>query len=116
RFRGPGGQGPQWPFGEGDPHDEGNPLERFFGPGPRQKQTPQRSLGSGFVIESDGYILTNNHVVENADEIIVRLDNEQEKKATLVGKDAKTDIALLKIDGVSGLTAVALGDSDALRV
>ena len=120
RFRGPGqGQpGPQWPFGEGDPRDFTEPFERFFGPGPhqRQQQQPQRSLGSGFVIDGEGYILTNNHVVENADEVIVRLDNEQEHKATVVGKDPKTDLALLKIDGVSGLTAVPLGDSDKLRV
>ncbi|MCC6763699.1 MAG: DegQ family serine endoprotease [Deltaproteobacteria bacterium] len=116
RFRGPGQPGPQWPFGEGDPRDFTEPFERFFGPGPRQRQQPQRSLGSGFVIDPEGYILTNNHVVENADEIVVRLDNEQEHKATLVGKDPKTDLALLKIDGVSGLTAVTLGDSDTLRV
>ncbi len=117
RFRGPGGQpGPQWPFGEGDPRDFTEPFERFFGPGPRQRQQPQRSLGSGFVIDAEGYILTNNHVVENADEIVIRLDNEQEHKATMVGKDPKTDLALLKIDGVSGLTAVPLGDSDTLRV
>lgn len=117
RFRGPGQPGPQWPFGENDPRDFSEPFERFFGPGPRQRQQPpQRSLGSGFVIDPAGYILTNNHVVENADEIVVRLDNEQEHKATLVGKDPKTDLALLKIEGVSGLTAVPLGDSDKLRV
>src|SRR5262245_51034381 len=116
RFRGPGHEGPQWPFGEGDPRDFTEPFERFFGPGPKQRQLPQRSLGSGFVIDTEGYILTNNHVVENADEIVVRLDNEQEHKATLVGKDSKTDLALLKIDGAKGLTAVALGDSDTLRV
>jgi serine protease Do len=115
-FRGPGQQGPQWPFGDGEPRDFTEPFERFFGPGPKQRQAPQRSLGSGFVIDTEGYILTNNHVVENAEEIVVRLDNEQEHKATLVGKDPKTDLALLKIDGVTGLTAVPLGDSDTLRV
>lgn len=116
RFRGPGQQSPQWPFGEGEPKDFTEPFERFFGPGPKQRQQPQRSLGSGFVIDPEGYILTNNHVVENAEEIVVRLDNEQEHKATLVGKDPKTDLALLKIEGVTGLTAVPLGDSDTLRV
>jgi serine protease Do len=115
-FRGPGQPGPQWPFGEGEPKDFTEPFERFFGPGPRQHQQPQRSLGSGFVIDPEGYILTNNHVVENADEIVVRLDNEQELKATLVGKDPKTDLALLKIEGATGLTAVPFGDSDTLRV
>jgi len=121
RFHGPGGgggqgQGPQWPFGEGDPRDLPEPFDRFFGPKQHQAPQAQRSLGSGFIIDSDGYILTNNHVVENADEIVVRLDNEQEHKATVVGKDAKTDLALLKIEGATGLTAVPLGDSDALRV
>jgi serine protease Do len=117
RFHGPGQPGPQWPFGEGDPKDFSEPFERFFGPGPKQQhQAPQRSLGSGFVIDTEGYILTNNHVVENADEIVVRLDNEQELKATVVGKDPKTDLALLKIEGAKNLTAVPLGDSDKLRV
>jgi len=115
-----GGPGPQWPFGDGDPREFGEPFDRFFGPGPKQ-QPPQRgprqrSLGSGFIIAPDGEILTNNHVVENADEIIVRLDNGKEYKATLLGKDAKTDIALLRIDNVADLKAVTLGDSDRLRV
>ncbi|HEY2385635.1 MAG TPA: DegQ family serine endoprotease [Candidatus Binatia bacterium] len=117
---GPGpGPGPQWPFGDGDPREFGEPFDRFFGP--NQKQPPQRaprqrSLGSGFIVATDGEILTNNHVVENADEIIVRLDNGKEYKATLLGKDAKTDIALLRIENVSDLKAVTLGDSDSLRV
>ncbi len=115
-FRGPGEKGPQWPFGENEPRDFTEPFERFFGPGPRQKQLPQRSLGSGFVIDTDGYILTNNHVVENADEIVVRLDNEQEHKAKVVGSDPKTDLALIKIDNAAGSPPVPLGDSDTLRV
>ncbi len=117
QFRGPGG--PQWPFGDGDPREFGEPFERFFGPNPhapQQRAPRQRSLGSGFIIATDGEILTNNHVVENADEIIVRLDSGKEYKATLVGKDAKTDIALLRIDNVADLKAVTLGDSEALRV
>jgi serine protease Do len=115
------GPGPQWPFGDGDPRQFGEPFDRFFGPNPRtpqqQQRAPrQRSLGSGFIIATDGEILTNNHVVENADEIIVRLDTGKEYKATLVGKDAKTDIALLRIDNVADLKAVTLGNSDTLRV
>jgi serine protease Do len=118
QFHGPGGQGgPQWPFGEGDPREFGEPLERFFGPSPRQQHPfRQRSLGSGFIIDAEGYILTNNHVVENADEIIVRLGSGKEHKASIVGKDAKTDIALLRIDNAADLTAVTLGDSETLKV
>ena len=117
QFRGPGGPGgPGSPFGEGDPREFWEPFERFFGPMPRQRQPRQRSLGSGFIIDPQGFIITNNHVVENADEVLVRLDNEKEYKATIVGKDAKTDIALLHIEGVTDLTAAPLGDSDKLRV
>ncbi len=77
--QGPQGQGPRMgpgPFGGGDPHEFWEPFERFFGPMPR-RPFKQRSLGSGFVITRDGIILTNNHVVENADEIVVRLEDEQ---------------------------------------
>jgi serine protease Do len=129
-FRGPGGPGqegpgnPQWPFGEGDPREFMEPFERFFGPGPRSRPQPQpqpqlrqqRSLGSGFILDSEGYILTNNHVVENADEVTVRLDNDKEFQAKVVGKDAKTDIALLRIEGATDLTSASLGDSGGLRV
>jgi serine protease Do len=113
---GPGQGGPQSPFGEGDPREFWEPFERFFGPMPKQRQFKQRSLGSGFIIDPAGYIITNNHVVENADEIIVRLDNGKEIKATIAGKDAKTDIALLRIEGAADLTSVTLGDSSTLRV
>ncbi len=121
QFHGPGG-GPQWPFGEGDPREFGEPFEHFFGPSPKQQPQPQphafrqRSLGSGFIIDIEGFILTNNHVVENADEITTRLGNGKEFKATVVGKDAKTDIALLRIENAADLTAVTLGDSDGLKV
>jgi serine protease Do len=108
---GPGG-GQQDPF-----RDFFEPFERFFGPMPPQ-QFRQRSLGSGFVINKDGTILTNNHVVENADEIIVKLANDKEYKAKVLGRDSKTDIAVIKIDSVEedDLHAVTLGDSDQLRV
>ncbi len=106
---GPGGQSP---FGGRDPHEFWEP---FFGQMPR-RPFKQRSLGSGFIINRDGYILTNNHVVENADEITVKLSNDKEYKAKIIGRDAKTDIAVIKIDNVSDLTAVTLGDSDGLRV
>ncbi|MCX8073000.1 MAG: DegQ family serine endoprotease [Candidatus Binatia bacterium] len=100
------------PFGRG-PEEFFEPFERFFGP-PRQFR--QRSLGSGFIINHEGFILTNNHVVENADQIMVRLSNEQEYKARLIGRDPKTDIAVIKIDNVPNLTVVTMGNSDELKV
>src|SRR5262249_27623797 len=108
--QGPGGQGEDDPFGEFY-----GPFERFFG----QPRRPfkAKSLGSGFVIDSSGYILTNNHVVENADEIVVKLANGKEFKAKVAGRDAKTDIALIEIKGdAKDLPAVKLGDSNSLRV
>jgi serine protease Do len=102
--------------GEGDPfHEFFEPFERFFGP-PRRMPFKAKSLGSGFVIDAAGYILTNNHVVENADEIVVKLSSGKEFKAKVVGRDPKTDIALIEIQGASGLTPVVLGDSDKLKV
>src|SRR6266404_6286438 len=74
------------------------------------------SLGFGFIIDTKGYILTNNHVVENADEIVVKLLTGKEFKAKVVGRDPKTDIALIEIHGASDLTPVVLGDSDGLKV
>ncbi len=105
------------PFGGDphDPHDFGEPWERFFGPAPK-KGFKQRSLGSGFVINRDGYILTNNHVVENADEILVKLEDDKEFKAKIIGRDPKTDIAVIKIEGATDLVAAPLGNSDQLRV
>jgi serine protease Do len=103
-------------FGGQDPsQDFWEPFERFFGPMPR-RPFRQRSLGSGFVISSDGIILTNNHVVENAEEIVVRMSDEKEYKATVIGRDPKTDIAVIKIEANRALSAVTLGDSDSLKV
>jgi serine protease Do len=109
--------GPGGPFGggQGNPHEFWEPFERFFGPQPR-RQFKQRSLGSGFIINRDGYILTNNHVIENADEILVKLADEKEYKAKVVGRDAKTDIAVIKIEDAKDLTAVTMGNSDDLKV
>lgn len=93
-------------------------LRRFFGaPGSDEWLNPPdaRSLGSGFIISADGYVVTNNHVVSGADEIIVRLDDRRELQATLVGTDARSDIALLKIDA-KDLPQVKLGDSGKLKV
>jgi serine protease Do len=113
------GEAPQMggpgPFGKEDPHQFFEPFERFFGPLPKHS-FKQRSLGSGFIINRDGYILTNNHVIENADEIIVKLENEKEYKAKVVGHDAKTDIAVIKINEAPDLIPATLGNSDELRV
>jgi len=104
------------PFGGGDPHEFFEPWERFFGPQPKQRGFKQRSLGSGFIINKDGYILTNNHVVENADEILVKLEDEREFKAKVIGRDPKTDIAVIRIESAADLIPAPLGNSDQLRV
>ncbi|EDN67269.1 Periplasmic serine protease [Beggiatoa sp. PS] len=79
------------------------------------EEHPSTSLGSGFIISSDGYIVTNNHVIEEAEEIIVRLSNRQEYKAELKGADKRSDIALLKVDATD-LPIVQLGSSNDLKV
>jgi serine protease Do len=95
-------------------------MERFFGPGQNQERQTQRSLGSGFIVDKAGYILTNRHVVEGADKIQVTLatqrPGDRAYEARLVGRDARTDIALLKIEPRETLTALSLGDSDRLDV
>ena len=102
------------PFGEDEQFNDF--WRRFFGgPTPRGPQR-QRSLGSGFIIDSDGSILTNNHVVENASKIVVKLSDDQEYEAKVVGRDAKTDIAIIKINAKSSLPAANFGDSDNLEV
>jgi serine protease Do len=96
-----------------------DPFRDFFGPFMNQdpnREFKQPSLGSGFIIDREGYIVTNNHVVEDADNIKVRLINEKEYDAKIVGRDPNTDLALIKIDGVEDLAPLILGDSDALKV
>ena len=96
---------------------EREPIPRDLNPNPE----PATGIGSGVIISEDGYILTNNHVIEGADEITVTLSNEREYKAELVGRDAGgtrvggTDLAVLKIEA-EGLPKLAFGDSDALEV
>lgn len=89
-------------------------FDRFFQGRPQEFR--QQSLGSGFVIDESGYILTNNHVIDSADEIIVTTANEREYRATVVGKDEKTDIALIKIDAEEDLLVLPRGNSDDLRI
>jgi serine protease Do len=110
-------QRPRWrsPFGgeQGDPFQDF--FERFFGRRPpRPQQRP--SMGSGFIIHSTGYIVTNNHVVEGATQIKVVLATKEELDATLIGRDAKTDLALIKVTSDKPLPTAPLGDSDTLEV
>jgi serine protease Do len=92
-------------------------FEQFNrGFGGRGGERQQRSLGSGFVIDASGYVITNNHVIAQADTIKVILSDDSEYEANIVGTDEKTDLALLKIDADKPLQAVKFGDSDASRV
>ncbi|WP_046005332.1 DegQ family serine endoprotease [Pseudoalteromonas rubra] len=94
-----------------------DPFDFFFGnPAPRSQKRPFSGLGSGVIIDADeGYVVTNNHVIDEADNIVVTLKDGREFKAELVGADKESDIALLQIEG-EDLTAVKLADSDQLRV
>ncbi len=101
------------PFGKDDPFNDF--FEKFFGDIPQQEYK-QKSLGSGFIVDRDGYIVTNNHVVENADMIKVRLKSEEEFDAEIVGRDPNTDLALLKIKSNKDLPSIKIGNSDKLKV
>ena len=107
------------PFGDQAPFDRyfgGDEFfDRFFGDVP-QREFKQKSLGSGFIISPDGYIFTNNHVVEQSEKIRVKLSDGREYDARIIGKDAKTDIALIKIKPTDSLPVVEIGDSEKLRV
>jgi serine protease Do len=103
----------------GSPFGEKNPFGDFFGPffeGNPPRDFEQRGIGSGFVMNREGYILTNNHVVENADQIKVKLANGKEYDGKLVGGDPKTDLALIKIKGGSDLHPLTMGNSEDLKV
>ena len=101
------------PYGERGPFKDF--FDRFF-EDMVPKNFKQTSLGTGFVIDNDGYILTNNHVIEGADDIEVKLSNGKEYKAEIKGRDPKTDIALIKIKSWKGLPIAKLGNSDELEV
>jgi serine protease Do len=102
------------PFGEDDPFNDF--WKRFFGGPMPRGPFRQKSLGSGFIIDQDGSILTNNHVVENAQKIVVRFADEKEYEAKVIGKDPKTDIAIIRAETKTDLPAAVLGDSDQLEV
>ena len=102
---------------------EGSPFEDFFEDfmqrqpdGGPQRQRRGSALGSGFIISPDGYIVTNNHVIETADEISIELFTGGELDAKLIGRDPRTDIALLKVESDTPLPFVSFGDSDLARV
>ncbi|HZX32691.1 MAG TPA: trypsin-like peptidase domain-containing protein, partial [Rhodocyclaceae bacterium] len=106
------------------PFDEDDPMFDFFkrfmprqpnGNGGVPREFENKSLGSGFIISGDGFILTNAHVVDAADEITVRLTDKREFKAKVVGADKRTDVALIKIDA-GNLPTVRLGDPNQLKV
>ena len=103
--------------------DGSDPFEFFFGPdGPRRRSADddedqkQLSGGTGFLIESDGYILTNNHVIEGAEKIEVKVGDKDDYTAKVVGRDPASDLALLKIEGPRPFPVAKLGDSDRIRV
>ncbi|HVK93937.1 MAG TPA: DegQ family serine endoprotease, partial [Noviherbaspirillum sp.] len=100
------------PFPPDDPFAE---FFRRFMPPPGPQEFQARSLGSGFIISPDGYILTNAHVVTDTDEVTVKLTNKREYKAKLIGADTRTDVALIKIDA-TGLPVVQVGDASKMQV
>ncbi len=119
-------------LGQGGPGDEemqeflrrffGTPVPRTPSPAPRGRRTPQpqdeevqRGVGSGFIISADGYVLTNAHVVDGADEVLVTMTDRREFKAKVLGSDKRSDVALLKVDGAS-LPRLLVGDSGKIRV
>jgi len=97
--------------------DSPDPFDGPFDFGtPRDREAPRRGAGSGFIIDPDGSILTNNHVVDRAERITVKLSDGRTARARLIGADPDTDIALIKIDGQTGLPVAPLGDSAKLRM
>jgi len=117
--------GPGAPFDENDPFFEffkrfGPPGQQGPGsrPGPRDQEPSEprpRGVGSGFIISADGYLLSNHHVVEGADEVLVTLTDKREFKAKIIGSDQRTDVALLKIEA-KGLPTLSFGNPDRIKV
>jgi len=110
------------PFARGDDDDDDSPFPNIPGfrfpqqQQPRQRDFAQKGAGSGFVIRKDGMVVTNNHVIDDAKDITVVFGDGRELSATVVGRDPKTDLAVLKVDGKGELPVARLGDSDGLDV
>ena len=102
------------PFGDQDQFRDF--FEKFFGGEAPHRDFKQRSLGSGFIVDPEGFIVTNNHVIEDADEILVILKDEKEYEAEIVGRDPNTDLALIKIQDGKNFPVMPVGDSDELKV
>ena len=107
-------QSPNAPYGQKDPFEDF--FKKFFGGNSPQKEFKRQGLGSGFIISEDGYVVTNNHVVERAEDIKVILEDGTEFKAEVIGKDPKTDLAVLKIEADYDFVAVDAGNSEELRI
>ena len=113
------GGGPVFRQFQRGPHGRENPMddffERFFGENvPREFKQP--SLGSGFIIDKKGYVVTNNHVIEDAEQIKVKVADDMEFDAEVVGRDPNTDLALLKIESKKDLPVLTMGNSDELKI
>ncbi len=107
------------PFGKKNPFGPKNPFEDFFKPFPKSGPSPdfkQQSLGSGFILDRKGYIVTNNHVIDGADEIRVKLADGREFDAGVVGRDPKTDLAIIKIEASGDLIPLKMGRCEDLKV
>ncbi|MCZ6684735.1 MAG: DegQ family serine endoprotease [Candidatus Dadabacteria bacterium] len=114
RQRGPFQRRPNSPFGGNDPFDDF--FKKFFGGDSPQQEFKRQGLGSGFIMSKDGYVVTNNHVIDKASDIEVILQNGDKYEAKVVGKDPKTDLAVLKFEPDQEIQEVHFGDSDNLRI
>ncbi len=114
RQRGPFQRRPNSPFGGNDPFDDF--FKKFFGGDSPQQEFKRQGLGSGFIMSKDGYVVTNNHVIDKASDVEVILQNGDKYEAKIVGKDPKTDLAVLKFEPDQEIQEVHFGDSDSLRI